>query len=155
MYRLISPENNVAIVDVITETNYIVRAFESEAAFRTCAAPLSTVTLPGSPNSTDMLAAFPGYVDASDEPLPLVSVVPKSVSARQIRLWLVTHGVSMASVDAAIDAIPDQLQRDIVRIEWDYAPYVERTHPMLLPLAMALGLTEEQVDQAFREALAL
>ena len=155
MYRLISPENNVAIVDVITETNYIVRAFESEEAFRTCAAPLSTVTLPGSPNSTDMLAAFPGYVDASDEPLPLVSVVPKSVSARQIRLWLVTHGVSMASVDAAIDAIPDQLQRDIVRIEWDYAPYVERTHPMLLPLALALGLTEEQVDQAFREALAI
>lgn len=155
MYRLISPENYVAIVDVITETNYIVRAFESEEAFRTCAAPLSTVTLPGSPNSTDMLAAFPGYADASDEPLPLVSVVPKSVSARQIRLWLVTHGVSMASVDAAIDAIPDHLQRDIVRIEWDYAPYVERTHPMLLPLALALGLTEEQVDQAFREALAI
>jgi hypothetical protein len=29
---------------------------------------------------------------------------------------------------------------------------VERAHPMLIPLATALGLTEEQVDQAFREA---
>jgi hypothetical protein len=78
--------------------------------------------------------------------------VPASVSARQIRLWLVRHGISLAAVDAAIDAIPDQLQRDSVRVEWDYSGYVERTHPMLAPLAAALGLTEAQVDQAFVEA---
>jgi hypothetical protein len=58
----------------------------------------------------------------------------------------------MAAVDAAIDAIPDAAQRDSVRVEWEYAPYVERAHPMLVPLAAALGLTEEQVDQAFVEA---
>jgi hypothetical protein len=77
---------------------------------------------------------------------------PATVSARQIRLWLIQHGISLAQVEAAIDAIPDQLQRDSVRVEWEYAPYVERTHPMLIPLAAALGLTEEQVDQAFIEA---
>ena len=82
----------------------------------------------------------------------LTPTVPESVSARQIRLWLVRNGVSLAQVDAAIDAIPDQLQRDSVRVEWDYAPYVERAHPMLVPLAAALGLTEAQVDQAFVEA---
>jgi hypothetical protein len=82
----------------------------------------------------------------------LTPPVPESVSARQIRLWLLRQGISLASVDAAIDAIPDQLQRDSVRVEWDYAPYVERTHPMLIPLAAALGLTEAQVDQAFIEA---
>lgn len=78
--------------------------------------------------------------------------VPESVSARQIRLWLVRHGVSLAAVDAAIDAIPDQQARDECRIEWDYAPYILRAHPMLIPLAAALGLTPEQVDEAFREA---
>jgi hypothetical protein len=78
--------------------------------------------------------------------------VPESVSARQIRLWLIRQGISLAAVDAAIDAIPDQLQRDSVRVEWDYAPYVERSHPFLVPLAAALGLTEQQVDQAFVEA---
>jgi hypothetical protein len=82
----------------------------------------------------------------------LTPPVPESVSARQIRLWLVRNGVSLAQVAAAISAIPDQLQRDSVRVEWDYAPYVERTHPMLIPLAIALGLTESQVDQAFIEA---
>ena len=83
---------------------------------------------------------------------PETPPVPESVSARQIRLWLLRQGISLAAVDAAIDAIPDQLQRDSVRVEWDYAPYVERTHPMLVPLAAALGMSEAQVDQAFIEA---
>jgi hypothetical protein len=82
----------------------------------------------------------------------LTPAVPESVSARQIRLWLIQHGVSLAQVEAAIASIPDQLQRDSVQVEWEYAPYVERAHPMLIPLAAALGLTETQVDQAFIEA---
>lgn len=81
--------------------------------------------------------------------------IPESVTARQIRLWLVSHGVSLAAVEAAIDGIPDQQQRELVRVEWEYAPYVERSHPMLVPLAAALGLSEAQVDAAFREAAAL
>lgn len=93
-----------------------------------------------------------GTVIGRNQSAPEDATIPASVSARQIRLWLLRHGVSMAAVDAAIDAIPDQLLRDSVRVEWDYAPYVERTHPMLIPLAAALGLTEAQVDQAFREA---
>jgi hypothetical protein len=93
-----------------------------------------------------------GVVIGTNQSADLTPPVPDSVSARQIRLWLVRHGISLAAVDAAIDAIPDQLQRDSVRVEWDYAPYVERSHPMLVPLAAALGLTEQQVDQAFIEA---
>ena len=93
-----------------------------------------------------------GTVIGMNQSADLTPPVPESVSARQIRLWLVRQGISLAAVDAAINAIPDQLQRDSVRVEWDYAPYVERTHPMLVPLAAALGLSEEQVDQAFVEA---
>jgi len=81
--------------------------------------------------------------------------VPSSVTARQIRLWLVSHGVSLAAVEAAVDGIPDQQQRELVRVEWEYAPYVERSHPMLVPLAAALGLSEAQVNAAFREAATL
>jgi hypothetical protein len=81
--------------------------------------------------------------------------IPPSVTARQIRLWLVSHGVSLAAVEAAIDGIPDQQQRELVRVEWEYAPYVERSHPTLVPLAAALGMSEAQVDAAFREAAIL
>jgi hypothetical protein len=89
------------------------------------------------------------------ERAPDTSPVPASVTARQIRLWLVSNGVSLAAVELAIDGIPDQMQRDMVRVEWEYAPYVERSHPMLVPLAAALGLSEAQVDAAFREAATL
>ena len=77
---------------------------------------------------------------------------PVTISARQIRLWLIRQGIPLDAVDDAIAAIPDQMTRETVRVEWEYAPYVERNHPMLIPLAMALGLTESQVDQAFIEA---
>jgi hypothetical protein len=83
------------------------------------------------------------------------SPVPPSISARQIRLWLVRHGVSLAMVEAAIDGIADAVTRESVRVEWEYAPHVERTHAWLVPMAAALGLTEAQVDSAFREASTL
>jgi len=83
------------------------------------------------------------------------SPVPSQVSARQIRLWLVTHGIPLDTVDATIDSIADATTRDTVRVEWDYAPYVERSHRFLVPLAAALGLDEAGVDQAFREAATL
>jgi len=78
--------------------------------------------------------------------------VPESVSARQIRLWLINNGFELSQVENAINSIEDTITRETVKIEWEYAPYVERNHPMLIPLAQALGLTENQVDQAFREA---
>jgi hypothetical protein len=86
---------------------------------------------------------------------PDSSPVPPQVSARQIRLWLVGHGVALANVEAAIDAIDDAATRETVRVEWEYAPYVERSHPWLVPLAESLGLDAAAVDQAFREAAAL
>jgi hypothetical protein len=79
-------------------------------------------------------------------------IVPESVSARQIRLWLINNGFQLAQVENAINSIEDPIIRETVKVEWEYAPYVERNHPMLIPLAQALGLTENQVDQAFIEA---
>ena len=101
-----------------------------------------------------------GFTAVHDDELPEgwqmipspVPPVPVSVTARQIRLWLITHNVSLASVDAAISGIADQMQRDLVKAEWEYAPYVERTHPMLEVLGQALGLDSASIDAAFREA---
>lgn len=98
----------------------------------------------------EVIAAFVASQLPDTEP-----EVPPTVSARQIRLWLVGHGISLTAVDAAIEAIPDALQRDLVRVEWEYAPWIDRTHPMLVPLAGALGITAEGVDQAFAEAALL
>jgi hypothetical protein len=74
------------------------------------------------------------------------------ISARQVRLWLIQNGISLQAVTDAINTIEDPVLRDSVAVEWEYAPYIERSHPMLVPLAQNLGLTESQIDQAFIEA---
>lgn len=141
----------VATVISISESDYILAAYSSAQEQRT-GAPAAQWTLVGRPNSTDILSALgDGWANESVD-LPVERSVPSSVSARQIRLWLVRHGVSLAQVDAAIDAIPDVQAREEARVEWGHAPYVERAHPMLVPLAAALGLDESQVDEAFRQA---
>lgn len=82
-------------------------------------------------------------------------IVPNSVSARQIRLWLINHQISLQSIDQAINNIEDPILREVTKVEWEFAPYVERTHPMINALGAILGLTPEQIDQAFITASAL
>lgn len=79
-------------------------------------------------------------------------IVPDKISPRQIRLWLVEHGVSLLNVDAAIASINDDLLREKTKIEWEFSPYVERNHPMINVLGAALGLSEDNINQAFIEA---
>jgi hypothetical protein len=78
--------------------------------------------------------------------------VPESISARQVRIWLIQHGISLSQVDAAIDSIGDPVTKEITRVDWEYAPYIERSHPMLIPLGQMLGLSESDIDTAFIEA---
>lgn len=84
-------------------------------------------------------------------PAPVV-VVPATISPRQIRLWLINHGISLSAVDATIASIENEVLRETTKIEWEFSPYVERNHPMINTLGAALGLTGEQIDQAFVEA---
>lgn len=91
--------------------------------------------------------AFSGVV--SD---PLQFVVPQSITATQIRLWLFRNGIGLDDVEAAIESIPDKRSRGETRIQWEYAPYIERSHPFVDFLGAGLGLTSDQIDVAFAEA---
>lgn len=82
-------------------------------------------------------------------------IVPESVSARQIRLWLINNQIPLASVENAINSIENTLLRETTKIEWEFAPYVERNHPMVDTLGVVLGLTDEQIDSAFIQASTL
>jgi len=157
-------DNKEAIITSAIDNQWTVSVYESFEHFRTCQTPLEIKTFNGTPNRTQMLQSWPDWtprvrdpntwevLEDSTDDLPLLSAIPKNVSARQIRLWLVQHNISLSQIDGAIDSIEDAIIRETVKIEWEYAPYVERSHPWLIPLAQSLGLNEEQIDQAFREA---
>lgn len=148
--------NNQEYSAVVTRDDvarvYGVQRHPSLESFMTCQPPLSSHTLRGIPNQTQILAALPaGFTYSNDgDNLPVQPTPPASVTAWQIRRWLLANGISMADVDAAIAAIPDPALRESVRVDWEYAPIIERSHPMLEPLAESLGI--EDLDAAFLEA---
>lgn len=80
---------------------------------------------------------------------PPNSFVPLSISARQVRLWLIDNDISLTSVEAAIDTIVNEKLREKTRVEWEFAPYIERSHPLIETIGEFLGLTSEQIDQGF------
>jgi hypothetical protein len=87
--------------------------------------------------------------------IPQEIPVPQTITATQIRLWLVSHGISMNQIDTTISQISDPLIKAQIEVQWEYAPYVERNHPMINTLGASLGLNSDQIDQAFREASSL
>lgn len=88
--------------------------------------------------------AIPAYV----APPALLPPITK----RQLRLTLVRSGISLAQVEAAIEAMPEGLEKAEAQIEWADASEFERSHPTLLLIASALGLTEAQVNAMWLEA---
>lgn len=92
------------------------------------------------------------YVDIQRTWIPNPIIVPETISARQVRIWLLINGINLNQVEDAINTISDPLLRETTRVEWEYAPYIDRHHPLIDSLALYLGLTSEQIDQGFIQA---
>lgn len=80
------------------------------------------------------------------------TAIVETISARQIRLWLIENNISLSGVETAINGIVDEKLREKTLVEWEYAPYVERNHPLLDTLGEVLGLSSEQITAAFAQA---
>lgn len=95
------------------------------------------------------------YADIIRTWVSIPITIPETISARQIRLWLIDNNISLSSVEAAINTISDSKLREKTKVEWEYAPYIERNHPLIESLAQYLGLTTAQIDQGFIDAAKL
>ena len=76
------------------------------------------------------------------------TVIPQTITPRQARLKLLEVGLL------------DELEVVITtnrawQIEWEYATEVKRDSPLIEAIATQSGLTEEQIDQMFKEASVL
>lgn len=85
---------------------------------------------------------------------PPAPTVPRSVTRRQALQALTLTGL-IDSVQPAIDAIADPLQRRLMQIEFDDSQVFERQRPALLALAAGLGLDSAALDQLFITAAKL
>ena len=72
--------------------------------------------------------------------------VPQQVTMRQARLELLSRGL-LDDVAATIAAADREAQ-----IEWEYASTVARDNPVIVGVQQQQGMTDEQIDDLFREA---
>lgn len=83
-----------------------------------------------------------------------VTLPPRPLTRRQLRLWLLGQGITSADIEAAIGALPPG-GREAALIEWQDSGEYHRDHPVLGQIAQALGLTEADLDAAWPQAAAL
>lgn len=81
--------------------------------------------------------------NVKEEPPPVVNPVPDSVTPLQIRMAINMMGLR-DSVNYYVSTL-DQSAQDA----WEYATIIERTNPILVNGAIALGKTEEDLDNLF------
>ena len=84
-------------------------------------------------------------------PKPEPISLPVAVSMRSLRLALIDAGLYQ-SVVAAINGIPDAIERLKAQIWWDTSPTVYRDNGYVISFGSALGKTSLEVDQIFSMA---
>ena len=98
----------------------------------------------------NVLSQFnPEYVWAVTYEAPPVPALTR----RQFRLALATNGYSLTDIEELIAQIEDDTQRQIVQIEWQDATVFKRNNSSLFAMAALMGLSAEQVDALWAQAL--
>ena len=69
-----------------------------------------------------------------------VPKVYREITARQLRLALLSIGIHEADVDMKLVNDPAGM------VEWKYASYYKRSHPLVDGLGPLFGITPEQID---------
>lgn len=77
---------------------------------------------------------------------------PTSCTPRQFRLALLQSGILLSDIENAINSIPDPLQRDITKTEWEYALEINKYHPLISHFATLLNISPAQINDIFNLA---
>lgn len=77
-----------------------------------------------------------------------------SISPRQVRLALVLSGISLETIESAIDSLSEP-EKTLARISWEYAVEYERENPIVNSLGLMLGFTSNQIDELWAVASTL
>ena len=79
----------------------------------------------------------------------------KPLTRRQFRLALVMNGFALADIEALINQIEDDMQRQIIQIEWQDTTVFERNNSSLFVMSALMGLSSSQIDEIWSQALTL
>ena len=89
------------------------------------------------------IEATPEEIEESNKP-----IVPESISQMKLRKQLILSGISIASIDAMIQSLPEP-NKSLIYTMWEYAVVFDRNNQELNQMAYALGITQEELDYIF------
>ena len=71
---------------------------------------------------------------------------------KQFRLAMMEFGIDPDYITSMLSSIPDETQRKIAMITWEYAVYIEKNHPLISEFASTLGVDRIQLNNIFKRA---
>lgn len=77
------------------------------------------------------------------------SLVPKTATKLKFKLTLIDSGISLTSINQAIEQMPDSPTKERIQTLLNDATYFDREDTTLIGMATQLGITEEQLDNLF------
>lgn len=75
---------------------------------------------------------------------------PTELTPRQFRLALLQNNIKESDVLNLIDQIEDEAEKEVAKINWNFASKVVRNNELIQAMAEALEWTEENLDDLFR-----
>lgn len=146
MLKLVSNKNGVEVHQLTIADNEV----SITPAFNGITELLSGIT--DKQQILNALSQFnPDYVWAVTYEKPPL----KPLTRRQFRLALVMNGFALADIEALINQIEDDMQRQIIQIEWQDATVFERNNSSLFVMAALMGLSSAQIDELWEQAATL
>lgn len=146
MLKLVSNKNGVEVHQLTIADNEV----SITPAFNGITELLSGIT--DKQQILNALSQFnPDYVWAVTYEKPPL----KPLTRRQFRLALVTNSYNLFDIETLIAQIEDDMQRQIIQIEWQDATVFERNNNSLLTIAALMGLSSAQIDELWAQALTL
>ena len=73
------------------------------------------------------------------------------VTQRQLRLELLNRGITAEMINNVIENLPEP-DKTQAQIEFEFASYFERQHPLIHQLGLVFGFSETDLDEIFNNA---
>lgn len=106
------------------------------------------------PKENPQYTAYLDWLEEGNTPEPefteediVAERMGKSVTMRQARLALLQAGL-LPQIEVAIEGLSEP-DKTAVKIEWEYALDVKRSHTWVIALTQQLGMTDQQLDDLF------
>lgn len=109
--------------------------------------PNDGVTILGQVDDESKVAAF--LSTTSCNVCGWAPTLPKNipdVTPRQMRQALVLSGITLETIDAVLNSLPDP-QKSLAKIEWEYSISFQRNRPIVAAVGQVLGWTSDQLDE--------